>query len=111
MSEITKEQLELLMKSHKESVELNTTLIGKLDRVLESQKNSCDSMNKLCDKIDHQTDTLTTSNVQLGQTLMDMRTNMLQEHNSIFNRLYVAFGMMGSILVTLVANFVKSFFV
>lgn len=109
MSEITKDQLDLLMGSYKDSIELNTTLLGKLDNVLTSQKESCVKVDKLCDKIDQQTTTLTDSNLQIGEKLVNIRMDSLKEHNSIKHRIYVGYSMMGTILSGLITAIVKLF--
>lgn len=108
-SAITQEQLVLLMSSHKESVELTTKLCAKLDSVIDSQKESNSGLVKLCDKIDHQTETLTEANLKMGEQMVKLQTQILTEHNSITNKIYVAFSMMGTIVIGLVTALVKIF--
>ena len=108
-SGVTKDQLHILMSSYKESVELNTRLLGKLDNVIDSQKESCQGINKLCDKIDNQTSTLMTHSIKLGDELVDMKVNIVKDHHSIKNKLYFAFSMMGSIIVGLITTIYKLF--
>ena len=97
------------MNSYKESVQLNTKLFGKIDSVLDVQKESCQNINKLCDKINEQTSTLVTHNCQLSDKLASVSVHLMQEHNSIKGRLYVAFSMMGTIILGLVTTIYKLF--
>lgn len=107
MSDITKEELSLLMDSHKESVKLNTELIGKIDNILEVQRKTCSGVDKLCDKIDHQTSTLSEFNMNLGEKVVDIKTDNVKEHSSIKNRIYLAFGLMATIIIELIVAILK----
>jgi hypothetical protein len=106
---INKDQLNLLMLSYKESVELSTRLLGKLDNVVDIQRESCKGINKLCDKIDQQTSTLVTHNIKLEDKLVDMKINIVKEHGVIRNKLYVAFSLMGTIIIGLITTIYKLF--
>jgi hypothetical protein len=97
-SNVTQDQLKLLMQSHKDSIESNAKLLAKLDAVLDSQKDSCAGMNKLCDKIDQQTTTLTESNLKIHDKLTEIRIKSVEEHNSIKHRINVAFSIVGTII-------------
>ena len=104
---VTKDQLRLLMDSHRDVIELNTKLLGKLDLVVSAQKESCEGISKLCDKLDQQTGTLTAANLHIHDKLVELRTEAIKDHSSIRNRLYVAFGMLGTITSALLATLYK----
>lgn len=107
MAEITQDQLKLLMEAYKDSVTLNTKLLTKMDSVVEAQRSSCQSIEKLCDKINQQTITMTAANVQISDKLFEVRTESLKEHNSIKHKIYVALSLMGTIVVALITALVK----
>jgi len=100
---VSQEQLKLLMDSYKDSVALTTKLLVKLDTVVESQKENCQSMKILCTKIDHQTDVLTEANLKINDKLSENRTESLKEHSSIKGKIYIAFSLMGTIIVSLIS--------
>ena len=108
-SNITKDQLNLLMISYKESVVLNTKLLVKIDSVLDIQRESCQNINKLCDKINDQTSTLVTHTSKLSDKLAEMNISIIREHSRIKNRLYMAFTMLSSIILGLVTTIYKLF--
>lgn len=107
MAEITQDQLKLLMDAYKDSIILNTKLLSKMDNVVEAQRESCKGINKLCDKINQQTITLTSANVQIGDKLVNMRTEDFKEHNSLRNKIYIAFSLMCTIIIALIGILIK----
>jgi len=106
---VSEDQLALLMKSYGESIELNTKLMIKIDSVVEIQKNSCLGIDRLCSKIDNQTETLVKSNVELGDKLTDLKIESLNSSASIKSKIYIAFTLMGTIVLTLATILTKVF--
>jgi uncharacterized membrane protein YvbJ len=106
---VTKEELKLLLESHRDNIELNTKLIFKLDSLIEYQKSNCQNIDKLCEKLDQQTNTLIHSNTNLSKELVNMKTEDIREFSSIRNRLYVSFTMMGTIILALITIIAEIF--
>lgn len=90
-------QLKLLMDSYKEQVQLNTKLLERQERFLDSLDSST---KQLIEAINAQTTGLQ-STLSLG--LSTLSEKITRDHGAISLRLYVALGGMISILITLIS--------
>jgi len=99
---IDKNQLELLMDSYRQQIELNTKLLERQSQFVERLDNSTKA---LVEAIHTQTESvqsvIATGIAQLGQKITE-------EHGAISLRIYIALGGMVSLLATLIAMWVMS---
>jgi len=115
MSDLSKEDLTLLMESYKKQVELNTqvltqqqNLIGRMDSMIEIHKETYHNINKVADKIDDHGKNSSTRHSMLSEKLNSDRKESLKEHNDIRLRIYIAMGLMGVIILNLIAIYLKA---
>lgn len=97
---IDKDQLQLLMESYKEQVQLNTKL---LERQAQFLDNLDQSTQKLIEAINSQTEAVH-STLEVGFATMGQK--ITEEHGGLSLRLYVAMGGMLSIIATLIAMWI-----
>ena len=114
MSDLSKEDLTLLLDSYKKQVELNTqvltqqqNLIIRMDSMIEIHKETCHNISKVADKVDNQEKNTMEGFVKLAEKVGDSRKESLKEHNSLNLRIYVAFGLLGLIILNLIALYLK----
>lgn len=108
MSDLSKEDLSLLMDSYKKQVELNTqvltqqqNLIVRMDSMIEIHKETCHNINKVADKIDDHSK-------NMSEKLNSDRKESLKEHNDIKFKIYIAMSLMGAIILNLIALYLKA---
>jgi hypothetical protein len=100
---VTREQLKILLDSHRDNIESNLKLILRLDSLIEYQKINCQNIDKLCEKIDKQTESIIFSNSSIIGQLNGVSNIIVQNQSSLKNNLYVAFSLMGTIILGLLS--------
>lgn len=94
------EQLELLMNSYKEQIQLNTKLLERQERFMDRLDHSTQ---QLIEAINAQTTGLQST---LDSGLSSLGRDITTEHGDINLRIYVALGGMVTILLTLITIWV-----
>jgi len=129
MSEdITKNDLKIYMDSyenmvllHKTVLDQQTTMIELLSEVVnnqnkisEKQMKTCTTLQGITTKLDECSTKLTLGGEKLNNTtdklkekLQDHDKESLKEHNKIKNRLYIAYGLSGTIIIGLIGLILK----
>jgi len=115
MSDISKEDLALLMDSYRKQVELNTqvivqqqNLMSRIDTMIEIHKETCSNINRVADKIDEHGKTSIEISNKVSEKLNADRKEGLKEHNDIKFKIYVAMSLMGVIILNLIALYLKT---
>ena len=92
MSEVNRDHIEMLMKTHKEQVETATRLLGSQNQLIERLETATE---KLIGAISTQTGVLDHKIEELGH-------KMTEQHSDIRNRIYIALVGMITIITTLI---------
>jgi len=115
MSDLSKEDLTLLMDSYKKQVELNTqvltqqqNLIVRLDSMIEIHKETCHNINKVGEKIEDQGKNTTDKFNKMSEKLNSDRKESLKEHTDLRFKIYIAMSLMGVIILNLIAIYLKT---
>jgi len=123
MSEdITKNDLKIYMDSYEnmillhktvldqqtEMTKLLTEVVANQNKISGKQMSTCTALQGITTKLDECSDKLTDSGDKLNTTtdklkekLSDHNTESIKEHNKIKNRVYIAFGLSGTIIIGL----------
>lgn len=114
MSDISKEDLALLMDSYRKQVELNTqvltqqqNLIVRMDSMIDIHKETCRNIDKVAEKIDKQEKENIENTAKIMERVSIERKESLKEHEAIKNRIYIALVGMIVIITNLVAIYLK----
>lgn len=110
MSDLNKNDLTLLLDSYKKQVELNTqvllqhqNLISRMDSMIEIHKETCQNIVKVAEKVDAQSSGFN----KITERLSSDRKESLKEHSELKMKIYVAMGLMGVIVLNLIAIYFK----
>ena len=101
---ISEDQLNVLLQSYKDTIEMNSKIMFKLDGTIELQKTSCNNVDKLCEKIDKHTDIVAKSHSDVCNRLTELKVEQIRSFESMKNRLYIAFGLMGTIIIAILSS-------
>jgi hypothetical protein len=94
---IDNDKLKAMMESYREQIQLNTKLLERQERFIDSLDGST---KRLIEAINSQTASL---NSVLSQGLVSLSEKITRDHSGITLRIYVALGGMISILITLIS--------
>jgi hypothetical protein len=115
-NQLSKQDLYILMESYKNNIQLNTTLLEQQKQLLvlhetatNKQKELCDNIDDLIDKLSSCSKTIFDNQVKLDTNVLIVsnkisleNSNLSKEHSTISKQIYVAMVGMATIIISII---------
>jgi len=101
-SELTREDLFLLLESYRNNIELNTTLLEKINSIIEGNKNNSEMIQKFLQSLLEVTKSISEAKDIQEKLFNEHMIKMEKQHGTIKQNLYLLYIGIGAILIPLI---------